>query len=77
MNSIERADAFVVFIIQVEATFPLDRVVNTSFLHLKACGVDEEIKFVLFAFKQRSLLGDFGNTFASGVYEVDIRTVVR
>ena len=64
VNPNEGADAIAVFIIEVEAQFSLDLVVNARLLHLEARGVDENVELVLFALKQRPLRGDLGDAFA-------------
>ena len=56
VNPNEGADAIAVFIIEVEAPFSLDLVVDTRLLYLKARGIDENVELVLFALKPRSLL---------------------
>src|SRR5262249_7002568 len=76
MDSIKRADTVTVFIVEVEAQFSSDLVVNAGLLYLEARSVDENIEFVLFALKQRSLLGDLGDAFAPSVNQMDIGPVV-
>ncbi len=44
-------------------------------LHLEARGVDEDVELVLFALKQRPLLGDLGDALAFGVDQMDIGPV--
>src|SRR5713226_3354897 len=75
MDPHEGADAFAVFIIEVEAMCSLDLVVNARLLHLEARGVDEDVELVLFALKYRPLLGDLSDALASGVDQMDIRPV--
>src|SRR5215469_8393707 len=75
MDADQRPDAIAIFVVQVEAAFPADMVVNAGFLHLEASGINEQVELVLFALEHWSLLGDLVDTLAIGVDEMDVGPV--
>ena len=60
-------DAGAVFVGQVEAVHSPNLVVDAGLLDLKAGGVDEQVKGVLFALKDRSLGCELGDALAMGI----------